>query len=286
MTSPDIATAVTWLFVPGTRPDRFAKAVQSGAHVIVVDLEDSVLPACKQSAREQTRRGWLTPAKTPAAIRINAHGSREYRDDVDLCRALVPAAVILPKTESAEQIQETAETTGCAVIGLIETARGFVNLPEIARSPQLARMCLGGIDLALDLGVSDDTALNSFRSDLVRWSAAYRLPAPIDGICVSTTDLDSIHQEAARAKAWGFGGKLCIHPAQVSPVEGAFLPTEQEVDWATRIVDAAGSAGSGALVVAGEMIDRPVLERAQRIVVSHREGSNRTEYQSGHRAPA
>ncbi|MET8472401.1 CoA ester lyase [Streptomyces sp. NPDC006422] len=259
-----LATAVTWLFVPATRPDRFAKAAASGADAVIVDLEDAVAAGEKAAARERLRAAWPEGVDVPIAVRINGPHTPEYADDLAACRALSPAAVVLPKTESAAQVRDAAEGSGgIPVLPLVETARGLVHLDRITAEPACARLLFGSIDLALDLGVSDDRALDAARSDLVRWSVANGLPAPVDGVTTAVRDEDAVTRDAARGRAWGFGGKLCIHPAQLPYVRRAFAPSEQEADWARRVL-AAGH--DGAATVDGEMIDRPVVEKARRIL--------------------
>lgn len=259
-----LATAVSWLFVPATRPDRFAKAAASGADAVIVDLEDAVAAGEKAAARERLRAAWPEGVDIPIAVRINGPHTPENADDLAACRALSPAAVVLPKTESAAQVRDAAEGSGGApVLPLIETARGLVHLDSITAEPACARLLFGSIDLALDLGVSDDRALDSARADLVRWSVVNELPAPVDGVTTAVRDEAAVTRDAARGRAWGFGGKLCIHPAQLLYVRGAFAPTGDEVEWARRVLAVGDDA---AATVDGEMIDRPVVEKARRIL--------------------
>ncbi|MGW0792818.1 HpcH/HpaI aldolase/citrate lyase family protein [Streptomyces sp. NPDC002911] len=257
-----LSTAVSWLFVPASRPERFAKAVGSGAHVVVIDLEDSVTADGKAGARANLRDAWPGDTGVPVVVRVNGSRTAEIADDLAVCRELSPAAVVLPKAESAAEVRAAAEESGAAVLPLIESARGLVNLPEIAVAPACVRLLFGSVDLALDLGTSDDAALDSSRSDLVRWSAAAGLPAPVDGVSTALRDTAVVTREATRAKGWGFGGKLCIHPAQIPLVRAAFAPSDVEVSWARRVL-AVGH--DGAATADGEMIDRPIVERARRI---------------------
>ncbi|QIZ36271.1 CoA ester lyase [Saccharopolyspora sp. ASAGF58] len=256
--------AVTWLFVPGSRPERFAKAAGAGADVVIVDLEDAVPADAKAAARKNLRSAW--PIGSSVAVRINGRSSPEFDDDVALCRKLGPAAVVLPKTESAQDVAVTAEATGSPVLGLVETARGFINLGEICTAPGLVRLVFGSIDLALDLGVTVDAALDTSRSDLVRWSAACGLPAPLDGVTPSINDTEAVERDSRRAKDWGFGGKLCIHPAQLPVVRDAMRPSPEELAWARRVVEADEQALGAAVSLDGAMIDRPVVERARRLL--------------------
>src|SRR5690606_2878522 len=114
-------------------------------------------------------------------VRVNDLRSAESAEDLAACRELAPTAVVLPKTESADDVRAAAEASGRSVLALVETARGLIGLPDIAAADETVRLLFGNIDLALDLGVTADAALDAARSDLVRWSAASGLPQPVDG---------------------------------------------------------------------------------------------------------
>lgn len=258
-----LAVAVSWLFVPASRPERFAKAVDSGADVVVIDLEDAVAADDKTEARANLLREWPRGAGVPVVVRVNGIRTAESAADLAACRELAPAAVMLPKTESAEDVRAAADASGVPVLPLIESALGLVGLPGIAAATGVVRLLFGSVDLALDLGVTDDAALDTARADLVRWSAACGLPQPVDGVSTAIRDTGVVTRETERGKAWGFGGKLCIHPSQVPLVHAAFAPGEEELVWARRVL---AVESGGAAMVDGEMIDRPVVERARRIV--------------------
>ncbi|GAB3455667.1 CoA ester lyase [Streptomonospora sediminis] len=265
-----LSSAVTWLFVPASRPDRFAKALGSGADAVIIDLEDSVPADGKDAARQALRSGWPgspDPAAAGAApvvvVRVNARTTAEFAADAELCRGLGPAAVVLPKAESADDVRSAAAACGAPVLPLVESARGLIGLAGVAGCPDTVRLLFGGVDLALDLGTTDDAALDPPRSDLVRWSAACSLPPPVDGVTTAVRDGAAATRDATRAKGWGFGGKLCVHPAQVPLVAAAFTPGPAELEWARDVlaVEHAGAAERG-----GEMIDQPVIERARRLL--------------------
>ncbi|GAB3570733.1 CoA ester lyase [Amycolatopsis endophytica] len=258
-----LPTAVSWLFVPASRPERFAKAAASGADVVVIDLEDAVAAGDKAAARANLSRHWPGSAGVPVVVRVNGLRSTESAADLAACRELGPAAVVLPKTETADDVRAAAEASGAPVLALVETARGLVGLPDLTTADGVVRLLFGSIDLALDLGTSDDAALDTARADLVRWSAARGLPQPVDGVTTAVRDPGTVTRDARRASAWGFGGKLCIHPAQVPLVHAAFAPTADELAWARRVL---AVTADGAALADGEMIDRPVTERARRIV--------------------
>lgn len=259
--------STTWLFVPGDRPDRFDKAVASGADQIVIDLEDAVASDHKTRARWAAAE-WLG-ADGQAWVRINAHGSAWHDHDVD---AIADAAglrgVVVPKAEDTEHLAAlAARLPGRSIVALIETALGVHNAHRVAAVPGVERLAFGSIDFAVDIDAAeDDQALLLARGSLVLASRVAGLPAPIDGVTVATRDTEAVAAAARRARGLGFGAKLCIHPAQVAPVAAAFRPREDEIAWARRILAATGDTGSGAASVAGELVDLPVLARAQRIL--------------------
>ncbi|MEP7182783.1 MAG: CoA ester lyase [Betaproteobacteria bacterium] len=267
--APAGALARSYLFVPGMRPERFGKAVASGAHAVIVDLEDAVPPADKERARAAVA-GALSPAQ-PVLVRINAAGTPWFDDDVSLCRHAGVAGVVLPKAEDAAVIARIRGGVGeaVAILPLVESAQGLWNVLALARAPGVARLLFGSIDYQVDLGLRDDELLHA-RSQLVLVSRVAGLPAPVDGVTTAIDDADAIRRDTDRARALGFGGKLCIHPKQVEFVNTAFRPTAGEVAWATRVVAADAAAGGAAVAVDGKMVDRPVLLKAREILAADR----------------
>jgi len=253
------------LFVPGDRSDRFEKAARSGADAVVCDLEDAVGPDTKADARIEVAQ-WLAGTGT-ATVRINAVGSPWYEQD---CAALIGLpglrAVMVPKAEDPKCLAALAVDLGgiIPIVALIETALGVHRAYEIAATSGVVRLAFGPIDFALDVETSlDDLALLYARSTLVVASRSARISPPIDG---ATADLDNLAAAgiaAATARRLGFGGKLCIHPGQVDYVTAAFTPSKEEVANARRIV---ANAAGGATRLDSQMIDRPVLERARRVL--------------------
>ncbi|HEY0824641.1 MAG TPA: CoA ester lyase [Ramlibacter sp.] len=255
----------SFLFVPGTRPDRFAKACDSGADAVIVDLEDAVPPADKASARAAVAN-WVAPGRR-VIVRINGADTAWFREDCALAALPGIAAVMLPKAERQEDIAAVCAAGAAGVLPLIETAAGYENAKALAGAPGVRRLVFGSIDFQLDLGITgEDDELLAFRSGLVLASRLAQLPAPVDGVSTAIDDAGSVGADAARARRLGFGGKLCIHPKQVAVVNAAFRPTPQEVRWAERILAAAQSAGGAAVSVDGKMVDRPVILKAQAIV--------------------
>lgn len=258
-----ISAARTLLFVPGDRPDRFAKAVSSGADLVVVDLEDAVAPGDKVSARDHAD-AWLARGNA-AVVRINPPGTPWFEED--LARVAEHGCpVLVPKAEDREVLAEIADRLAgdCSLIPLIETALGIERAHEVCSAPGVVRAAFGNVDLAAQLGVAPDdrVALAHARSRLVLASAAAGVHPPVDGVTTAVRDAAALDADTAHARRLGFTGKLCIHPAQVRPVADRFAPTADELRWARRVL----GVGESVTVVDGEMIDQPVLTRAQGIL--------------------
>lgn len=260
-----------FLFVPGTRPERFSKALDSGASGVILDLEDAVPEENKESARNAIRVAWPSfsvDQKKRLVIRTNSPGSKFYAADLILAQELSVGCLLIPKSESVDQVNGAAlvlENT--AIIPMIETAVGLDRLREIANANQVLRLALGNLDLQADLGMVCDpqeTELQTARYQIVLASRLARIAPPIDGVTPSTDDLPRITNDAERAKRMGYGGKLCIHPKQVPIVQAAFMPTEEEIHWAKRVIEADQTSKGGAVKLDGKMIDRPVVILAQR----------------------
>jgi citrate lyase subunit beta/citryl-CoA lyase len=257
-----VAQAVTALFVPGDRPDRFAKAAVTGADLVILDLEDAV--ADDRRAQALANVVDALAAGMQAVVRVVAAGSSLHTDQV-LAIAGQPSllGVMLAKADSAADVGALSALVGAGVplLPLIESALGVMKLDEIVRSPGVVRVAFGALDFALDVDGDDDSLLAYARAALVIASRAAGVAAPLESPNPRFRDLDAVAEGARRARARGFGGQLCIHPAQVAVVDDAFLPTAAEIEWARTIV----GAGEGASAVDGGMVDRPVLERARRI---------------------
>lgn len=258
------AMARSYLFVPGTRPERFGKALVSGAHAVIIDLEDAVAPADKARARDSVADALSGAA--PVLVRINAADTPWFEDDVRLCGHPGIAGIVLPKADERD-VDRVLQAVGerVPILPLIETARGLWSALSIARVPGVQRLLFGSIDFQLDLGIADDE-LTHYRSQLVLVSRIADLLPPVDGVTPAFKDLEPVHHDSRRARALGFGGKLCIHPAQVAIVNAAFLPTPEDIAWARRVVEADVLAQGAAVAVDGKMVDRPVLLKAQGIL--------------------
>lgn len=265
MVSTAIGPLVVPLFVPGDRPERFAKAAASGADAVILDLEDAVPAEHKTFARERVRDHGLAGPRT--IVRINARTTAFFSADLAALAGTPVAALMLPKAERATDIAAIHAALGrtVPVIPLIESAADMGNLTEILDAPGVAAAAFGSIDYALDLGCMHSwEPLLLARAELVLRSRLAGLPAPIDGVTTAIDDPAAVERDARRAADLGFAGKLAIHPHQVAPISRAFLPDEAAISWARRVISTA--APGAARSPDGEMIDRPVMERARRIL--------------------
>jgi citrate lyase subunit beta/citryl-CoA lyase len=262
----------TYLFVPGNRPERFAKALASGADAIVLDLEDAVAPAAKGEARDAIARWSCEAADTDRArvvVRVNDAQSAAFSDDLQLlCDARIDG-VMLPKADSAAQVQAVrAAAPNAHVLALIESACGVANVQGVASADGVVRLIFGTLDFALDLDldIADSSeGLAHAASALAIASRIAGLMAPVAGVTPQIDDEPRLLADLAWSRRHGFGAKLCIHPKQIAPLHAALRPSPDELAWAQRVLQAADGA-HGAVQLDGRMIDKPVIERARRIV--------------------
>jgi citrate lyase subunit beta/citryl-CoA lyase len=178
---------------------------------------------------------------------------------------------MLPKAENTQQVEHAAQACGVPVLPLIESAEGVGQMESIARTLGVLRLGLGHIDLQADLRIvcgPDEAELAPIRLAMVVASRRAGLPAPVDGVTTATTDAQVLAQDAQRSRRFGFGAKLCIHPAQVAGVHQALAPTEAERTWAERVLAAEAQAHGGAFSVDGKMVDPPVLLLARQILLT------------------
>ena len=303
----------TYLFVPGDRPERFAKAAASGADAVVLDLEDAVTGPAKAQARLSVGQALLARASRAAAptaasvaatgaeptwvVRINDGASPQFESDCELlaqadaalARSGCDWAVMLPKAEETETLARVRRAApSAALLPLVETARGVQAAAALAAAPGVQRLVFGTLDYALDLGLEGEAAdtlgLDTPAALLAIASRAAGIATPVAGVTAALDDEPRLRADFARMRAFGFGAKLCIHPRQVAPVHAALQPTEAEIAWAQRVialVDGApaspASPGApvdvrpaGALQIDGRMVDRPVIERARRLLARAR----------------
>jgi citrate lyase subunit beta/citryl-CoA lyase len=278
--SQDKANSTSWLakaflFVPANRPERFIKALETGAHIIV-DLEDAVGLIDKPAARQSIIQN-LVPLFEKFGdrilLRMNSLSTDQASLDLDLIKTLPLKALIHPKTESSEQLDliSTYLSSDSYIIPMIESAKGIDQLRSIASHPKTIRLTLGNIDLQADLGLrcdSNESELQGLRFQMTVLSRLFDLAPPIDGVTVDLQNEAQLLADLQRARGIGFLGKLCLHPKQIPTTLQFFQPSQDEVLRAQSIVEAFEKAQGGAVQLDGKMIDRPVFLLAQRLLNS------------------
>lgn len=256
---------ITPLFVPATRPERFAKAASSGADAIIIDLEDAV-PADQQDVARANLAG-ISGIAVPAFVRVNAIGTPWFEADLDALVAIGCKVVCLPKAETPELIDHIVSLLGpdVAILAQIETARGLRDCAPIISHPNVLQLAFGPADFILDMRTSASAALTSHvLCALAISSRAAGKDLPLDGPAFAINDMDALERECSSAAASGGGGKLCIHPSQIEVVRRSFSPKQSELDWAHRVI--AADQGGAAQLVDGQMIDAPIVERARWLI--------------------
>lgn len=296
--------ARSYLYLPGSRPDRFGSAVASGADVVILDLEDSVAPEVHasarasvaglveeqgSSARRETSGGPEGQEAAPVPLHVRP---RRVGDgiDVDDLVAVVRrglGALRLPKCSEPEELWELHRTLATlereagleegsvAIYPTIESASGVLRASELAAAPRVVRLALGAADLSVDLGlppgdgIGPDDPLRTARAQVVLASAAAGIGPPIDSVCVRLDDDARLRAEAQAARTLGFFGKSVVHPRQVPTVNEVFTPTEEELGRARAVLAAmraSVASGEGATQLSGELVDPAVAARAAALV--------------------
>jgi len=275
------------LFTPGDRSDRLRKAFAGAmADVVVADLEDAVAPADKEEARRSVAAALRAVSASPSerAVRINAWPGPESERDLDVVLDAAPDLVVVPKAEDpaavvalADRLAQAEDENGrpdgaTRILLILESARGVLRAEPLASAhARVAAVAFGAEDLAADVGLrrSVGNAEVSVPRALVALAAAAARVQAIDMITADFRDLERTADEARKARALGYAGKMCLHPAQVVAVHEALRPTQEEEAWAHKVVDAAkagDTARGGVLVIDGRMVDVPLVEQARRIL--------------------
>ena len=262
------------LFVPAVRPDRYPKALATGADAVCIDLEDGVAFGAKDEARDKALALFAErePVRAEVSLRINDPKTALGQRDLDAVRqsGIRPDALMLPKCDGPDEIREVAAALSAGLpdlplIVMLETARGVAAAEAIATAaPTVSAVFFGAIDFAADVGceVAWDAALYA-RSRAIVAAAVARVGA-LDSPYMDVPALDALAAESRRTRALGFTGKAAIHPTQVPVIQAAFSPPAEEVAWARRIVEAYERNEGGVLLVDGKLIERPVIASAQR----------------------
>lgn len=277
----------SWMFVPGHRSRMVDKALGLNADTIMLDIEDGVAPSEKDTARrliaEALGRDRL-PQSPACFVRINAIG--HARMDADLEAVLRPGldGLVLPKVETREEVlkieaildeRESKLKMRPGAVRLliaIESPRGLLNAPAIAGcSPRVAGLMFGAEDFGRELGLAtkregEARDMIYARSAVVVAAASAQVQA-VDGVWVDLNDTEGLWSFARQSRRLGFSGMSLIHPSQVDPVNSVFSPTREEVEYARQVVKAyeeAVARGDGSISFGGQLIDRPIVERARR----------------------
>ena len=273
------------LYMPGDDRRKIEKALTLGVDCICMDMEDGVAVNRKAEARVTIAKALqeLDFGKSEKLARINSVGTGWERDDIDAVLPFHPDGIVIPKIESLDQIKwgsriiEAAELkygwplNSIRMLVGVETAKGILNLKEIASHPRLDGIIFGGEDFAASVGARrtrDATELLYARQSVVVACAAFGLQA-IDIVYIDFKDAEGLHAEAEQGAGFGFSGKQVIHPNQVQVTQEAFTPSDAAVAEARRIVEtfeASQKEGKGAYALDGKMIDMPLLKNAQKVL--------------------
>ena len=256
-------TPVTGLYVPGNRPDRFDKAVATGADLVILDLEDAVPAAAKAQARESVAT-WLATVRVDCLLQVRVN--EDSADDLAALKGLTGFEVRLPKVESPAQVDRVARALpDVPVTALLETAFGVEHADAIAAHPAVTRLGLGESDLASELGTRSDAVLDHARIRLLYAARAAGLPAPMLSAYPAIRDPAGLRADTERGRSLGWYGRVAIHPTQLPVIAEVFAPSEEDRAWAAEVL-AATSGGGVTTLSSGEMVDPAMIGRAKAIL--------------------
>jgi citrate lyase subunit beta/citryl-CoA lyase len=282
------------LFVPGDRPERFAKAEASGADAVILDLEDAVAPANRPRARQEIVAYLQKSARSvPLWVRINPIETTDALPDIAAVAAHRPDGIVLPKARNGDdvrqldhwlQVLETEHGIAPGSIKVIpmvtESAAAVLSAATFAPSPaRVVGMTWGAEDLATDLGAfGNKTSEGEYElpylmaSTMCLYASAAAGVAAIETVDTEVRDMAAVERRTRASRRAGYVGKLAIHPAQVAAIHAAFKPTAQEVEWAEKVLAAfRDSPGQGAFTVDGRLVDRPHVRQAERILAANKD---------------
>lgn len=253
------------LFVPGNRPERFAKAFAAGADAVCLDLEDAVKAADKPAARQQTMAALSQPPEMPAAVRINAANVGWYEDDLSAVQQL-PQQILamLPKANLASVKQTAEQLPDRGLIAVLEDPLGIEEAYDIARQDAVVGLVLGAADLAAQLGARMEWEPLLYARSRMLMAAVSAGCLAMDVPSLELKDPAVVEAETRRVRALGYSCKAAIHPMQIEPIHLSLMPSDSEIDEARAMLAAYRDAGGGALAFNGVMLDEPVLIAARR----------------------
>lgn len=275
------------MFVPGHVTKMVQKAAIVRSDAIMLDIEDGVLPPSKPQAREVIAQEVPKMADNGQLrfVRVNAIQTKDFQLDLEAIVGLRVAGIVLPKVETPDEVlaavaalekldRSRAVKAPLQMLLAIESAKGIIAAPQIAAaSTRSVGLMLGAEDLGRDVGlpahrVAEAHELIYARSALVMAAAAVRIQS-VDQVWPSLTDVEGLKADAAQARRLGFTGKSMIHPSQAEPVNAAFTPTAADVDFAQRVLAAfqeAEAKGLGAVAFGGQLLDKPIVDRARAVL--------------------
>ncbi len=278
----------SWLFAPGDSDKKMAKAIASDADIALLDLEDSVVPERKADARLMVANAISTAQdKARVWVRVNPLSSGWTESDLDVVVEAGPGGLFLPKAEGGHDVEaldgmltRREEALGLApgsirVAALVtETAAAMFTTGTYDKAQRLVAMSWGAEDLSSELGARSQRDENGnylpvfeLARSLCLLGAVKAGVAPIETVQPEFRDLEALERRARAVRAQGFRGMLAIHPAQIAPINAAFTPSIEELDHARSVVQAfADNPGAGAVSLDGNMLDRPHLALAQRLL--------------------
>jgi citrate lyase subunit beta/citryl-CoA lyase len=264
---PQFAVGPALLFCPADRPDRYAKAIDR-ADAVNLDLEDAVAPERRSAARAAVLDHPLDPDRT--IVRVNAYGTDDFAADLTMLRDTAYRFVMLPK---ADRHADLDALRGYMVVGLCETAAGVLAAEHLAAAEQVCALMWGAEDLAASLGGTSSRhrdgrlrGLASHARSTVALAAAAHGVAMIDTVHLDIADHDGLAEEAEDAAALGFAATACVHPSQVDIIRNAYRPSDADLSRARAVLAAVAAAGGGVTRIDGQMIDEPVVRRAQSVI--------------------
>jgi citrate lyase subunit beta/citryl-CoA lyase/(S)-citramalyl-CoA lyase len=265
----------TFLFVPGNRPERFEKALATGADAVCIDLEDAVAPGDKAQARGAVLAylAARTPSGAKVGVRVNGVRTPEGPDDAKALSGAGADFVMVPKADAPADLAAVRAAQGAAAPPLwpiVESAEAVRNAWDIAAAPGVAGVLFGGADYAADLGCTLGWDALLFARGTLAAACARAGVELLDVPHFDVRDLDDLRASTLRAKAMGFTGRACIHPDQVEPVAAVFAPTAEELERARRVCAAFDAAGGAAALLDGKLIELPVIRAARRVLDSAR----------------
>ena len=259
----DLFAVRSVLFLPASNPRAIAKARDSGADLVVLDLEDAVKPADKAGARDPAVEAVGSEWPMPVAIRINGAGTEWHSLDIDAVAKSAADLVVVPRANSAHLVRGVAAAVAKPVLAMIETASGVLGAADIAADT--AGLIAGTNDLRADLRLPLDATREPISASL-QWivlTARAAGVAVFDGVFNGLDDAEGFLAEARDGRRLGFDGKSLIHPGQIEPCHRAFAPSDREVERARALVEA---FRGGAERFGDEMIERMHVETAQRVL--------------------